>query len=185
MQIDEPGGNCQREGGERMVLGHRSRGHRDGHRDVRRAFDALRRIVQVLRASATAAHQTVGLTGAQIFVLRQLGASPRMSMNDLAARTFTHQSTVSMVVRRLRTRKLVEKTPAAGDRRRVELTLTRRGRALLRRASPTPQERLADAIVMLPTRQRTVLASALTSVAAALSASRGRPPMLFQDVDGK
>src|SRR5690348_7076599 len=88
------------------------------------AMDALRRIVQILRASAGAAQHDFGLTGAQLFVLEVLGAAPGMSVGELAARTFTHQSSVSLVVRRLVQRGLVLKAAARDDGRRVELRVT-------------------------------------------------------------
>src|SRR5207245_8424988 len=115
--------------------------------EVETVTDALRRIVQVLRASAMAAEQEVGLTGAQMFVLRQLGAAPRSSIGEVAARTFTHQSTVSLVVQRLVRRELVSKAAARHDRRRMELTVTDAGRAILHSAPQAAQERLLDAVV--------------------------------------
>jgi hypothetical protein len=69
--------------------------------DTQKALDALRRIVQVLRESSRWAERHVGLSGAQLFVLQTLGEAPAASVNDLAGRTHTHQSTVSMVVARL------------------------------------------------------------------------------------
>src|SRR5262245_47049882 len=101
--------------------------------DIRLALDAFRRIVQTLRSSSALAEREVGLTSAQLFALQQLAAMPGASINDLAARTFTHQSSVSVVVRRLAGRRFVAKVPASDDRRRVSIALTDAGRALLRR----------------------------------------------------
>src|SRR5690348_4180204 len=82
---------------------------------VTRAVAALRRIVLAVRLSARRAERELGLSGAQLFVLQQLGASPVHSLNELAERTRTHQSSVSVVVRRLVARGLVTRTRATDD----------------------------------------------------------------------
>ena len=54
------------------------------------ALDALRRIVQALRTSSAHAQHDTGLSGAQLFVLRQLEASA-LSINALAERRVIHK----------------------------------------------------------------------------------------------
>ncbi|HEX3158563.1 MAG TPA: MarR family transcriptional regulator, partial [Gemmatimonadaceae bacterium] len=94
---------------------------------------ALRRLVRTLRLSASAIERDIGVSGAQLFVLRQLQQRPAASLNELAERTLTHQSSVSTVVRRLAERGLVARSPAADDARRLEIALTAQGAALARR----------------------------------------------------
>jgi len=144
-------------------------------------MDALRRIVQVLRASAGAAEHALGVTGAQLFVLRELAATPHLSINELSTRTFTHQSSVSLVVQRLVRRKLVAKAVGRHDHRRVELRLTHAGRALLRAAAPAAQEHLLQAILHLPGNDRRALAEGLKAVAEQIDPKNGRAPMLFEE----
>src|SRR5579871_4327328 len=127
--------------------------------DVRGTLDAFRRIVQTLRASGRDIERKVGLSSAQLFALQQLAGMSGASINDLAARTFTHQSSVSVVVQRLVARKLVAKATAADDRRRVRLSVTDQGRALLRRSPEPVQERLIAGIAALPPNERRALAS--------------------------
>ena len=105
-------------------------------RDVRSVLDSIRRIVQALRVFDRSAEKQVGLSGAQLFVLGRLAAEPRLSLNELAERTHTHQSSVSVVVQRLVDRKLVKRTHDEADGRRLELSLTAAGAALSRRAPP-------------------------------------------------
>ena len=87
-------------------------------------FNTLRRLVHSMHAASRETERRLGVTGAQLFVLTQLRTTPSLSINALAERTMTHQSTVSVVVRRLVRRKLVRKVRATDDARRVELTLT-------------------------------------------------------------
>ncbi|HET7452726.1 MAG TPA: MarR family transcriptional regulator, partial [Thermoanaerobaculia bacterium] len=100
---------------------------------VRPVLDGVRRLVQGLRLSAERARKRAGVSGAQLFVLQKLAEADAQSVNDLASRTATDQSSVSAVVHRLSDAGLVDRHPDARDRRRVRLTLTARGRALLRR----------------------------------------------------
>src|SRR3954449_12172633 len=65
--------------------------------DVREALDALRHIVQGLRVGRAGGHRG-GLSSAQLFALQQIGEHPDASVNDIAALTFTHQSSVSVVI---------------------------------------------------------------------------------------
>lgn len=147
-------------------------------RDV---LDSLRRIVQVLRESSRRAEQELGITGAQLFVLEKLVDVPSQSLNELAARTHTHQSTVSTVVGRLVERGLVVRQRAAGDGRRLELALTARGRRMTANTPGVAQNRLIRTIEELPPRSRRQLASLLRQVVSGLYAQERRPRMFFDD----
>src|SRR5262245_7661013 len=101
----------------------------------RAVLDAIRRIVQVLRVSSRAAEREVGLSAAQLFVLDRLaGANQALSVNELAERTLTHQSSVSVVVQKLEKHGLIGRGRAANDARRMELSLTPAARKLLSKA---------------------------------------------------
>jgi DNA-binding MarR family transcriptional regulator len=149
--------------------------------DVRIAIDAFRRIVQALRTSSREAERRVGISAAQLFALHQLAGRAGASINDLAALTFTDQSSVSVVVKRLVERRLVIRRAAAGDRRRVRLEITPTGRAVLRSAPEPVQERLIAAINAFRPRQRALLANTLGAIAAAVAEGKERPTMFFED----
>src|SRR5262249_54251271 len=100
--------------------------HDDIH--VRAVMDALRRIVRALRISARAAEGRLGISGAQLFVLHQLANGGASSIDELAARTHTHQSSVSVVVSRLADRGLAVRRTAPDDARRTAIALTSAGR---------------------------------------------------------
>ena len=149
--------------------------------DVRSALDAFRRIIQALRHASRETERRVGLSAAQLFALQQLANHAGASVNDLAASTFTHQSSVSVVVHRLVSQKLVAKVPSHDDRRRVRLALTDAGRAVLRRSPEPVQERLIAGIAGLPAGQREALIAALTSIADAVAFRPGPPPMFLEE----
>ncbi|HZS37216.1 MAG TPA: MarR family transcriptional regulator [Polyangia bacterium] len=149
--------------------------------DVNEVLDDLRRIVRVLRASSRDAERRLGVSGAQLFVLRALAGERAVSVNTLAARTRTHQSTVSGVVKRLVERRLVHRALAEQDRRRTELRLTAAGESLLARAPKAGQERLIDGLERMARRARAELAAALHGLVRAMGLADEPPGMFFDE----
>lgn len=148
------------------------------------ALDAIRRIVRALRLSARRAERDLGLSGAQLFVLQQLGERAAESVNDLAERTHTHQSSVSVVVRRLVDRNLVVRAPSREDARRVRLELSRKGRALLRRSRPAVQLSLIRAMARLSPAQRRRLGSLLRLLVKEMGLAGSPASMMFTGSEG-
>jgi DNA-binding MarR family transcriptional regulator len=151
--------------------------------DATRAMDSLRRVVHALRIATRASERAFGLTGAQLFVLRQLSAVPGQSLRTLAGRTRTTQSSVSEVVARLVRRGLIERQSSKSDRRRAELTLTAEGRAMVATAPETIQERLLRGFDQLDARSRAALAEHLESWLAAAGVDEVAPAMFFEGPD--
>jgi DNA-binding MarR family transcriptional regulator len=148
--------------------------------DAERALTALRRLVRALRTGATGVRRGVGISGAQLFVLRELVRQPGRSMHELMAATLTTQSTVSEVVARLIERGLVSRETAVADRRRAILTPTAAGRALVRRAPPVIQADLIAALRRLPATTRRTLANGLEQWLAVADLAEAPAPMFFE-----
>jgi DNA-binding MarR family transcriptional regulator len=149
--------------------------------EVTAVLDDLRRIVRALRQSSRAAERQLGVSGAQLFVLQALAGAGALSLNDLAARTRTDQSTVSTVVARLVKAGLVSRKRSAEDGRRVDLQLTPRGRALLRRAPLAAQDQLIEGLDRMPRSQRRSLAIALGRLVDAMHLRDDQPAMFFEE----
>jgi DNA-binding MarR family transcriptional regulator len=147
---------------------------------TRRIMDALRRIVRGLSASARGGGNA-GVTGAQLFVLRQVAAAPGLTVGELAARTLTGQSTVSEVVTKLVDARLVARATSPQDARQVRLTLTARGRRTIAGLEPTAQERLANGLGTLSAARRAALADALDVWLAASGLEGEAPTMFFEE----
>jgi DNA-binding MarR family transcriptional regulator len=150
-------------------------------KSTREALDALRRITQALREASRDAERELGISGAQVFVLQKLAEVPSQSLNELAVRTCTHQSSVSVVIGRLVDRGLVTRRRAVGDQRRLELVLTPDGRRLAKRTPDAVQARLIHAIDALPARSRDQLALLLKTVVAGINATGRKARMFFDD----
>jgi MarR family transcriptional regulator, organic hydroperoxide resistance regulator len=149
--------------------------------DNQRILDSIRRLVQLLRLSDRAAQMRVGLSTAQAFVLAELGKEDALSLKDLAERTRTDQSSVSVVVARLVASGYITRERAEDDARRLVLKLTRNGRAALQRVPAVAQERLIEALETLPASARRQFADTFTKLIEAMGAEKGTPPMLFED----
>lgn len=148
--------------------------------DAARAMDSLRRVVHALRIATRTSERAFGLSGAQLFVLRQLSVTSGQSLSDLAARTRTTQSSISEVVARMVRNGLVSRTPSAKDRRRAELSLTSAGEAVLTNAPETVQEQLLRGFESLDEQTRRALADSLESWLAASGLDDVTPTLFFE-----
>lgn len=147
--------------------------------DSQRILDSIRRLVRLLRLSDRAAQTEVGLSGAQLFVLQELFRSPSLSLNELAERTRTDQSSVSVVVTRLVDSGLVTRDRDARDARRLVLNLTKAGRSAVQKAPGVAQERIIEIVEKMAVADRKRFAEAFEHLVGELGAESGAAPMLF------
>lgn len=148
---------------------------------VPRTMNAVRSIVRALRINTRAIELEVGISLAQLFVLQQLADRPADSLNELAERTATHQSSVSVVVRRLVDRGFVTRTTAESDKRRIQIELTPAGRQLLSGAPVTIQMRLMAALGTMTPEEQIGLADLLERWLNAAHIDIASPPMIGED----
>lgn len=146
------------------------------------ALEAVRRLVRALRLSANRARDTVGVSSAELFILRALHEDgPAGSLNELAGRTYTDQSSASPVVERLRRRRLIRRQRSTVDARRVTIELTDAGRALLQRAPLPPQAGVITALQRMPPSERESLARGLSRLVAEMGLTHEQGAMLFEE----
>jgi DNA-binding MarR family transcriptional regulator len=152
---------------------------------IARSMNAVRSIVRALRINTRAIELKMGISLAQLFVLQQLSERSAASLNELADRTATHQSSVSVVVRRLVERGLVSRTASAADKRRIEIELTPQGRELLRGAPTTIQTQMMTAMERFDAHDREALAGLLEKWLRESKIDFATPPMLgeLEDVE--
>jgi len=144
-------------------------------------MDSLRRIVRALRLADRGAERQMGLSGAQLFVLHKLEGSDAISLNELAERTHTHQSSVSVVVQRLVEKRLVHRTRSTADARRVELKLTAAGQRALGKAPQSAQDKLIDALARTRSADRAHLARLLGRMVEEMGLLAEEAGMFFED----
>jgi DNA-binding MarR family transcriptional regulator len=103
-----------------------------------------------------------------------------LSIADLAARTHTDRSSVSVLVDRLSGAGLVKRSLSSEDRRRTETRITVRGRAVLASAPLSPTSALMHALGRLSEARVRQLASALAALNNELGYTESA--MLFEEL---
>lgn len=144
------------------------------------ALQQLRRLVHGIRTASYAAERSCGVTGAQLFVLRELADEPGASIRRLSERTMTDPSSVSVIVARLVERGLVTRRFDVDDRRKSVLSLSKKGQQLLERAPEPYQTRLIEVLRELPAAELGVLRATLGRLSDALGSDEGAP-LFFED----
>ncbi|MEK6555647.1 MAG: MarR family winged helix-turn-helix transcriptional regulator [Bdellovibrionota bacterium] len=151
---------------------------------VQSIMDSFRRIVRALRTSSRISESHLGLRTAQVFVLQQLERCEPVSLNELAEKTYSHQSTVSVVVNTLVKKGYVCRKAREGDRRFLVLETTAKGKALLKKQSLTIQEQFSSVIQNMEPKERKELARLLELFVT--SAGLGKePPHFFFEKEAK
>lgn len=153
---------------------------RDGSLLASDAMNALRRVVRSLRSADADSEGVLGISAAQLFVLRELEKAGTLTVGELAERTATAQSSVSEVVARLGANGLVERGRDDHDRRRAAISLSDAGRDLLGRAPETVQERLLGGFQRLHPAMQLRLADALSEWVSASGLREVTPTMFFE-----
>lgn len=147
---------------------------------TRSILDSLRRIVRELHMFSRQAETTSGLTAAQLFVLEKVADSQPVSVNQLAALTLTHQSSVSVVAQRLVERGFLSEHRSAHDARRKELSITAAGRAALKQAPKSVQDRLISAARAMASNDRDTLDRLLRQLIESAGLSGAAPELFFE-----
>ncbi len=150
-------------------------------RDAAQVLDSLRRLVRELRLTSHSVERELGISGAQLFVLRELARESGCSIRALSERTLTDPSSVSAVVSRLVDRGLVSRSRDPKDARRSELSLTARGVRVVSKAGEPFQVRLVRSLRSLPAARLRRLSADLAAVVESAGLARGTAPMFFDD----
>lgn len=145
-----------------------------------RAIDALRSIVRAIGASSRTATSGGGISGAQLFALRQISDKPHITIGELAERTLARQSSVSELVSRLVDRGFLSRSSSPDDARQVELSLTTKGKKAISESRTTAQEKLIAGLGILPKAKREQIADGLEQWLAAAGLADVPPTMFFE-----
>ena len=132
------------------------------------SVEMLNRIFQAVDVFSRQALREFGVTGPQIWALRTIGEAGVASMSDLAQHMHLHMSTVTGIIDRLESARLVTRERSGADARVMELRLTARGRAILTKAPEPPRSKAARGMQKLKTRQLKQLHATLLLLARAM-----------------
>jgi DNA-binding MarR family transcriptional regulator len=126
--------------------------------------------MRVLRVAEQRTQQETGISTAQMLVLQQLDGVPALSLTELAERTSTDRSSVTDVVERLVERRYVRRVRDPRDARRAAVSITQKGRALIRRAARSPSAVLVAGLSGLTPSQLAMVGRSLEHLSRALDA---------------
>ncbi len=131
------------------------------------AAEVLGRFREVFRAAKlhfAAVQRIAGVSGAQLWALSEINARPGLRVSDLTQKMSLHQSTVSNLVERLNSARLLRRVREARDNRVVRLQLTSAGKKVVARAPKPARGVLPDALDKLDKRSLKKLSSSLESL---------------------
>jgi len=111
----------------------------------------FRLVLRSMNRHYRSVEQRCGVSGAQLWVMAQVGASPGLKVSELAEALAIHQSTASNILEKLADAGLVDRRRIGDDRRVVRIYLTADGTRTLRRAPRPLRGVLQQALLELPT----------------------------------
>jgi DNA-binding MarR family transcriptional regulator len=114
-----------------------------------------------------------GIPGSLLWALSAICAGDEMSVSALSANMALHQTTVSNLVNALVSRGLIERSRSREDKRVVCLTVTAKGRRVLRRAPHPHAGLLRDSLGRLSTHRLAELQDGLAGLIAEMRSASG------------
>lgn len=137
------------------------------HEDV---LVTLRQIIRGIDLHSRRLVQEHGLTGPQLVLLKAIARNRDPSVGLLAREVSLSQGTVTGVLDRLERRRLISRTRALSDRRRVLVRLTEAGISVLEEAPSLLQEQFVARFQKLADWEQTLILSSLQRVASMMDA---------------
>jgi MarR family transcriptional regulator, organic hydroperoxide resistance regulator len=131
-------------------------------------------IVHQLQRRSKSMSADLGVTGPQRLVLRVVGLMPGASAGTLAEILHVHPSTLTGVLQRLVTQRLLTRSSHGNDRRRAMLSLTRRGELVNSIAEGTVEAAIAAALGVIGPRDAAATERTLAVIADKLQEAETR-----------
>jgi DNA-binding MarR family transcriptional regulator len=118
--------------------------------DTLSALMQFRQIFRAAKQHFSSVERSVGVTGAQLWALREIRDRPGLKVTELAEAMALHQSTVSNLLEALVRQGLVERRRSNTDQRVVHCFLSATGKRIVRKAPEPARGVLPDALAALP-----------------------------------
>jgi len=145
--------------------------------DVLQFMQLLWAVVHGVEKTSKRMAGDIGVTGPQRLALRVVGLFPGVSAGDLAATLHVHPSTLTGVLQRLASQRLLRRIDDPRDRRRAVLRLTARGARINAAGHGTVEAAVAATLRIVTARDRAATTRVLERLAARLdSPGAGRRP---------
>jgi DNA-binding MarR family transcriptional regulator len=143
----------------------------------------LRRIIHAIHAQSSAIESALGLTGPQLWALREIARDEAgVMLGEIARRLSVHRANAGRIVERLVAKGFVDCRTPDDDRRRVIVRATAAGRRCVsRKVAVPPQADLVTRVAQLLPRDVARIDRALSDLVKLLGAEEIEPTPLFED----
>ena len=131
---------------------------------------SLRRIIRATDLHSRKLGKSTGLTTPQLVIITAIGQKPESTVSDIAKAVSLSLATVTTILNRLEASGLVNKVRSTIDRRRVILSLTEKGLAVLNEAPKPLQDRFAERFNKLESWEQHQIVAAIERVATMMDA---------------
>lgn len=128
------------------------------------ALQHLRVIVRTTQAHSRWIEKSSGVSGAQLWAMWELFATPGQKVSELSRALSIHQSTASNMLDKLEEKQLIRRDRSGPDQRVVQLFLTGKGTDLLSDAPRPAQGAIYDALRSMPDQDLKQLNAGLISL---------------------
>lgn len=133
---------------------------------------ALRRIMRAIDLHSRRLAQEFNLTGPQLILLRELLRCGEIHVAELAQNINLSHATVTDILNRLEKRGLISRTRSLLDKRRILITPTEQGVALVEKSPPLLQEQFSGQLAKLQEWELTQILSVLQRIALMMDAKQ-------------
>ena len=140
---------------------------------------ALRQVIRAIDLHSKKLNRDVGLTGPQLLILQSIQSQPGISPKHVAEKVNLSQGTVTIILDRLESRRLIARARSEQDRRSWKLQLTKTGLRLLDKAPAPLQREFLDRFNALQPWEQTQIVSSVQRLAVMMHAENlDAAPML-------
>lgn len=133
---------------------------------------SLRKIIRAIDLHSKNLSKLYGLTGPQLIILQEISSNSRISITELGRAISLSQGTVTDIISRLEKKELVYKKKSTVDKRRLELYITDKCKALLDKAPPPLQETFIEQFAQLNEWEQMMILSSLSRLVEMMEAKK-------------
>ena len=148
---------------------------------------ALRKIIQAIDQHSVSLKKKFGLTGPQLIILQSLLAHGQLSVTQLSKNVSLSQATVTDITKRLEKKEYITRERSVDDKRKTNIALMRKGKAILDEVPPLLQEQFTDRFSRLESWEQLMIESSFERVVSMMSADEidASPMMIIGSVGPK
>jgi len=131
---------------------------------------ALRKIIQAIDQHSINLKNNFGLTGPQLIILQSISTHDIISVTQLSKNVSLSQATVTDITKRLENKGYITRERNIDDKRKTNIALTEKGKAILNTVPPLLQEQFTERFSKLENWEQLMIESVFERVVSLMSA---------------